>query len=78
MASWRGSFGRIRGSCVWNAPTPGYLTHEQIPDELDFASIDGQLLSLKLILPAVAGVLKNGGQVASLVKPQFEAREKKK
>lgn len=54
-----------------------YLTHEQIPDELDFASIDVSFISLKLILPAVAGVLKNGGQVASLVKPQFEAGKEK-
>ena len=50
-----------------------YLTHEQIPDELDFASIDVSFISLKLILPAVANVLKDGGYVASLVKPQFEA-----
>ena len=54
-----------------------YLTHEQIPDELDFASIDVSFISLKLILPAVAGVLKEGGQVASLVKPQFEAGKEK-
>ena len=54
-----------------------YLTHEQIPDELDFASIDVSFISLKLILPAVAGVLKDGGQVASLVKPQFEAGKEK-
>ena len=54
-----------------------HLTHEQIPDELDFASIDVSFISLKLILPAVAGVLKEGGQVASLVKPQFEAGKEK-
>ena len=35
-----------------------YLTQEQIPDELDFASIDVSFISLKLILPAVANVLK--------------------
>ena len=54
-----------------------YLTHEQIPDELDFASIDVSFISLKLILPAVANVLKDGGYVASLVKPQFEAGKDK-
>lgn len=54
-----------------------YLTHEQIPDELDFASIDVSFISLKLILPAVANVLKDGGYVASLVKPQFEAGREK-
>ncbi len=50
-----------------------YLTHEQIPDALDFASIDVSFISLRLILPAVCGVLKDGGHVACLVKPQFEA-----
>ena len=54
-----------------------YLTKEQIPDELDFASIDVSFISLKLILPAVNGVLKNGGHVACLVKPQFEAGREK-
>ena len=54
-----------------------YLTHEQIPDELDFASIDVSFISLKLILPAVHGVLKEGGHVACLVKPQFAAGREK-
>ena len=54
-----------------------YLSHEQIPDELDFASIDVSFISLKLILPAVHNVLKAGGHVACLVKPQFEAGREK-
>ncbi len=54
-----------------------YLTHEQIPDELDFASIDVSFISLKLILPAVCGVLKENGHVACLIKPQFEAGKEK-
>ncbi len=54
-----------------------YLTHEQIPDELDFASIDVSFISLKLILPAVCGILKEKGHVACLVKPQFEAGKEK-
>jgi len=54
-----------------------YLTHEQIPDELDFASVDVSFISLKLILPAVCGILKDGGHVACLVKPQFEAGKEK-
>lgn len=54
-----------------------YLTHEQIPDELDFASIDVSFISLKLILPAVHSVLRPGGHVACLVKPQFEAGREK-
>ena len=54
-----------------------YLDHEQIPEELDFASIDVSFISLKLILPAVCGILKDGGHVACLIKPQFEAGKDK-
>lgn len=54
-----------------------YLTHEQVPDELDFASIDVSFISLRLILPAVNGLLKDSGHVACLVKPQFEAGREK-
>ena len=50
-----------------------YLTHEQVPDELDFASVDVSFISLKLILPPLNGLLKDGGHAACLVKPQFEA-----
>ena len=54
-----------------------YLDHTVIPDELDFASIDVSFISLKLILPVVNAVLKADGQVACLVKPQFEAGREK-
>ncbi len=54
-----------------------YLTSEQIPDPLDFASIDVSFISLGLILPAAARVLRDGGCVVSLVKPQFEAGREK-
>ncbi len=54
-----------------------YLTHEEIPDELDFASIDVSFISLKLIFPALYGLLKDGGEIACLIKPQFEAGREK-
>ena len=54
-----------------------YLTHEQVPDELDFASVDVSFISLKLILPALRGLLRGGAHVACLVKPQFEAGREK-
>ena len=54
-----------------------YLTHEQIPEELDLASVDVSFISLRLILPALRGVLGPGGQVVCLVKPQFEAGKEK-
>ena len=54
-----------------------YLTHEEIPDELDFASIDVSFISLKLIFPALYGLLREGGEIACLIKPQFEAGREK-
>ena len=50
-----------------------YLTHEEIPEELDFASVDVSFISLKLIFPALYGLLREGGEIACLIKPQFEA-----
>ena len=54
-----------------------YLTAEQVPETLDFASIDVSFISLKRILPAVYALLREGGHVVSLVKPQFEAGREK-
>lgn len=54
-----------------------YLTHEHIPEELDFASVDVSFISLKLILPPLRGILKSEGEVVCLVKPQFEAGREK-
>lgn len=50
-----------------------YLTTEQIPEPLEFASIDVSFISLGLILPALRPLMAPGGEVAALVKPQFEA-----
>ena len=54
-----------------------YLSREQIPEELAFASVDVSFISLKLILPPLAALLREGGQAVSLVKPQFEAGREK-
>ena len=54
-----------------------YLTREQIPEELDFFSVDVSFISLELILPAVRPLMKEGGQGVCLVKPQFEAGREK-
>ena len=53
------------------------LTAEQVPDPLDFASIDVSFISLKLIFPALYPLLRQGGEVACLIKPQFEAGREK-
>lgn len=54
-----------------------YVTHEQVPDEGDFASIDVSFISLTKALPAVLGVLGEKGQLVCLIKPQFEAGREK-
>ena len=54
-----------------------YLTREQIPEELDFATVDVSFISLRLILPALHDLLREGGHIVCLVKPQFEAGREK-
>ncbi|MEY8389042.1 TlyA family RNA methyltransferase [Oscillospiraceae bacterium 38-13] len=54
-----------------------YLSREQVPEELAFASVDVSFISLKLILSPLAALLREGGQIVSLVKPQFEAGREK-
>ncbi|MEA5142250.1 MAG: TlyA family RNA methyltransferase [Oscillibacter sp.] len=54
-----------------------YLTREQIPVPLDFASIDVSFISLKLIFPALFQLLNEDGHIACLIKPQFEAGREK-
>lgn len=39
----------------------------------EFASIDVSFISLSMILPPLAHILKQGGSVVALIKPQFEA-----
>ncbi len=55
-----------------------YLTHEQVPEELDFASIDVSFISLKLILPAVAGVLEERRSGSQSGKAPVRGRKRKK
>ena len=51
-----------------------YLSREQIPEPLDFASADVSFISLKLILPPLRSLLRGAeSRVVCLVKPQFEA-----
>ena len=54
-----------------------YLSREQIPEALDFASVDVSFISLRLILPPLCALLREGGHAAALVKPQFEAGREK-
>jgi 23S rRNA (cytidine1920-2'-O)/16S rRNA (cytidine1409-2'-O)-methyltransferase len=48
------------------------LTPAQIPEPLDLATIDASFISLRLVLPVVAGLLAVDRRILALVKPQFE------
>ena len=72
------------GQLAWKLRTDGrvvnlertnirYVTREQVPDPIDFASVDVSFISLKLVLPVAAELLRGGGGMVCLVKPQFEA-----
>ena len=50
-----------------------HVTGEQVPEPLDFASVDVSFISLKLVLPVLKELLKAGGEAVCLIKPQFEA-----
>jgi 23S rRNA (cytidine1920-2'-O)/16S rRNA (cytidine1409-2'-O)-methyltransferase len=45
-----------------------------LPEKVDIATVDLSFISLAKVLPSVAGVVRPGGQLVVLVKPQFEAR----
>ncbi len=49
------------------------LSVEQIPELLDFISIDVSFISLTLVLPVAKKFLKDNGSIVALIKPQFEA-----
>jgi 23S rRNA (cytidine1920-2'-O)/16S rRNA (cytidine1409-2'-O)-methyltransferase len=44
-----------------------------LPEDVRLATLDLSFISLRLVLPAVRGLVAAGGQVIALVKPQFEA-----
>ena len=50
-----------------------YLDADDVGTDHDFISIDVSFISLKLVLPVAARLLREEGQLVCLVKPQFEA-----
>lgn len=50
-----------------------YVTREQVPQEIDFASVDVSFISLQKILPVAWQLLRDDAQMVCLIKPQFEA-----
>lgn len=54
-----------------------YITNEQIPEPVDFISVDVSFISLTLVLPVAQRLLGDEGKMVCLVKPQFEAGKEK-
>lgn len=54
-----------------------YVTTEQIPEKIDFASVDVSFISLKKVLGPARELLKDDGRMVCLIKPQFEAGREK-
>ena len=50
-----------------------YVTENEIPDMIDFSSVDVSFISLSKILPVLHQRLKTNGKAVCLIKPQFEA-----
>lgn len=54
-----------------------YITEQEIPEEIDFASCDVSFISLTKILLPTRNLLRDGGEMVCLIKPQFEAGREK-
>ena len=54
-----------------------YVTPEEIPDRIQFVSIDVSFISLTKVLGPVKALMEPEGQVLCLIKPQFEAGREK-
>ena len=49
-----------------------FMKPEDLPDMPALAVTDVSFISLRLILPPICGVLRGGGEIVALIKPQFE------
>ena len=45
-----------------------------LPEKVDLATLDLSFISVEKVLPAIAPLVKEGGYLVVLIKPQFEAR----
>jgi 23S rRNA (cytidine1920-2'-O)/16S rRNA (cytidine1409-2'-O)-methyltransferase len=54
-----------------------YLKPEEVPEKINFASVDVSFISLTLILPAALELLDEHKEMVMLIKPQFEAGREK-
>jgi 23S rRNA (cytidine1920-2'-O)/16S rRNA (cytidine1409-2'-O)-methyltransferase len=49
------------------------VSADELGEPVDFCCLDLSFISLKLVLPAAVSIVKPGGRLVALVKPQFEA-----
>lgn len=49
-----------------------FMKPEDLPEVPVLAVTDVSFISLRLILPPICGVLRGGGEIVALIKPQFE------
>jgi 23S rRNA (cytidine1920-2'-O)/16S rRNA (cytidine1409-2'-O)-methyltransferase len=49
------------------------LTAEKLPEKVQLAVVDVSFISLALVLGPIESILRDGGTIVALVKPQFEA-----
>ena len=72
------------GQLAWSLRTDGRvvvmertnargLTPDLFPERMDMAVMDLSFISIRLVLPAVRALVKDGGRCVCLIKPQFEA-----
>lgn len=54
-----------------------YLTKDQVPEPIEFFSVDISFISLTLALPAIRNFISDGSEGVCLIKPQFEAGREK-
>jgi len=47
-----------------------------LPEKIDLATVDVSFISVEKVIPSVAQLLKDGGYLLVLIKPQFEAKKR--
>jgi len=54
-----------------------YVTKNEIPDPLEFCSVDVSFISLSIIIPVMKSLMADNAEAVCLIKPQFEAGREK-
>ena len=49
---------------------------QSLPEKVDLATVDVSFIGLEKVLPVIARLLKPGGRIIALFKPQFQARRR--